>query len=112
MDMSDEAMTASCLEWSTGQFSVISAGFNPQCSVAISSDFKQVCGVLYVARGHAALAASNYDEAIELYSGAIDLDSVTDTIFANRCKAKLGKMLWEAALIDAQKVRCHRLFHR
>jgi hypothetical protein len=42
--------------------------------------------------------------AIELYSAAIDLDSGTDTIFAKRSKAKLEKMLWEDALLDAQKV--------
>jgi len=45
--------------------------------------------------------------AIDLYSIAIDLGSVTDTIFANRCKARLEKMLWEAALDDAQKVSIH-----
>jgi hypothetical protein len=43
--------------------------------------------------------------AIELYSAAIDLDSGTDIIFANRCKANSEKMLWEDALFDAQKVQ-------
>jgi hypothetical protein len=57
-----------------------------------------------VTRGDAALAASNYDMAIELYSAAIDLDSATDAIFAKRSKAKLEKMLWEEALLDAQRV--------
>lgn len=39
----------------------------------------------------AALAASSYDKTIELYSVVIDLDSATDTIFANRSNAKLEK---------------------
>ncbi|OJA08828.1 hypothetical protein AZE42_08902, partial [Rhizopogon vesiculosus] len=93
MDMSDEATKANCLVWSTGKFS-------------------KECNALYVASGvtdlavsgDTALAAREYDRAIELYSAAINLDSATDTIFANRCKAKLAKMLWEEALVDAQKV--------
>ncbi|KAG2067868.1 hypothetical protein BDR04DRAFT_1104217, partial [Suillus decipiens] len=31
------------------------------------------------------------------------LSSASGTIFANRCKTKLEQMLWEAALLDAQK---------
>ncbi|KAG0694211.1 hypothetical protein DFH29DRAFT_1072975 [Suillus ampliporus] len=42
--------------------------------------------------------------AIDLYSAAIDLDYASDTIFASRSKAKLGKLLWEDALSDAHKV--------
>jgi hypothetical protein len=76
------------------------------------SAFKKECGALYVAdgvadlamSGDAALAASEYDKAIELYSAAIDLDYATDIIFANRCKANLEKMFWEEALVDVQKV--------
>jgi len=60
--------------------------------------------------GDAALAASAYDKAIELYTLAIDLDGAIDTTFANRCKAKLRIMLWEEALADAQKVLCHSSF--
>jgi hypothetical protein len=41
----------------------------------------------------------------KLYSPAIDLDSSSDTIFATRCTAKLGEMLWDDALLDAQNVR-------
>ncbi|KAG0692334.1 hypothetical protein DFH29DRAFT_1073796 [Suillus ampliporus] len=101
MDMSDETTKASCLDWSTA--------------------FKQKCSVLYTANGNAAivasgdaahatsgdtaLAASNYDRAIELYSLAIDLDSATDTIYANRSTAKSKKELWEDALLDAQKIQ-------
>jgi hypothetical protein len=54
--------------------------------------------------GDDALAAGNYDRAIELYSVAIDLDLATDAVFANRSKAKSGKMLWDDALLDAQTV--------
>ena len=59
---------------------------------------------LYVAGGDAALAACAYDRAVKLYSVAIDLDPATDMIFAHRCQAKLGMMLWEEALDGAQKV--------
>ncbi|KAG2134216.1 hypothetical protein BD769DRAFT_1774311 [Suillus cothurnatus] len=92
MDMSDETVKASCLEWSTA--------------------FMRKCNVLYAANGVAELAASgnaalekkDYDRAIELYSAAIELDCATDTVFANRSKARLMKMLWEDALLDAEKV--------
>jgi hypothetical protein len=57
------------------------------------------------ASGDAALAAGNYDRAVELCSAAIDLDFATDTVFANRSKARSGKMLWIDALLDAEKVR-------
>jgi hypothetical protein len=60
--------------------------------------------VLYAANGDAALAASDYNRAIDLYSAAITLNSASSTTFANRSKAKLGKMLWIEALLDAQKV--------
>jgi hypothetical protein len=33
-----------------------------------------------------------------------DPDSESDTIFADRCKDKLARALWEEALLDAQKV--------
>ncbi|KAG1852354.1 heterokaryon incompatibility protein-domain-containing protein [Suillus tomentosus] len=92
MDRADEATKARCIDWSTA--------------------FKQHCSMLYpttgatdlAAVGDDALAAGNYDRAIELYSAAIHLDLATDTIFANRSKARLGKMLWDDALLDAEKV--------
>jgi hypothetical protein len=59
------------------------------------------------AGGDTALDKKDYDQAIELYSAVIELDSATDTIFANRSKARLLKMLWEDALLDAEKVRWH-----
>jgi tetratricopeptide (TPR) repeat protein len=92
MDTADEATKARCLDWSTS--------------------FKKDCSVLYAAAGVTDLAASgdtaltagNYDRAIELYSAAIDLGFATDTIFVNRSKARSGKMLWDDALLDAEKV--------
>lgn len=59
----------------------------------------------FAASGDAALAEKDYDRAIELYSAAIELDSATDIIFANRSKARLLKMLWDDALLDAEKVQ-------
>jgi len=56
------------------------------------------------ASGDVALAASNNDRAIELYSAAIELDLATDVVFANRSKARSGIMLWDDALLDAEKV--------
>jgi len=80
---------------------------------AFHAAFKQECRAVYaangdpdlVASGDVALAASNFDKSIELYSAAIDLDCATDTIFAKRCQAELGRMLWKEALLDARKVR-------
>ncbi|KAG2339568.1 hypothetical protein BDR05DRAFT_1003235 [Suillus weaverae] len=85
MDNIDEATKASCLDWSTGKYS-------------------QECSTLFLTKGDTALAASDYDRAIELYSAVIDLDSASDAVFAKRSKARLGKMLWPEALLDAQKV--------
>jgi hypothetical protein len=67
--------------------------------------------MLCAANGDAALAASDFDRAIDLYSAAITLNSASSTVFANRSKAKVGKMLWMEALFDAQKVRWHSPFH-
>jgi hypothetical protein len=117
MDMSDESVKASCLEWSTGKSSSMSPGL--QSSRAYNLAFMRECNALYAANGvaefaasgDAALAEKDYDRAIELYSAAIELDSATDIIFANRSKARLLKMLWEDALLDAEKVRWYLLFH-
>jgi tetratricopeptide (TPR) repeat protein len=84
MDNIDETTKTSCLEWSNA--------------------FTEECSALCLTNGDAALAASEYDRAIDLYSAAIDLDSASDVIFANRSKARLGKMLWDDAFHDAQKV--------
>ncbi|KAG1785848.1 uncharacterized protein HD556DRAFT_88056 [Suillus plorans] len=84
MASSDKITKADCLDW--------------------SNDFKQQCSALCAANGEAAFAASDYDKAIDLYSMAIDLDSASDIFFASRSQAKLSKMLWEDALLDARKV--------
>ncbi|KAG1882428.1 hypothetical protein F4604DRAFT_425327 [Suillus subluteus] len=101
MDMSNETTKASCLDWSTGKSSVSSTGFN---SPTFDSAFKQECSVLGFSNGNVALAASDYDRAIDLYSVVISLNVASDTVFAHRSIAKSGKMLWEDALLDAQKV--------
>ncbi|KAG2363719.1 hypothetical protein BDR07DRAFT_1403412 [Suillus spraguei] len=84
MDTADEATKARCLDWSTA--------------------FKRDCSVYYAAGGDDALAAGDYDRAIKLYSAVINLGFATDTIFANRSRARSGKMLWNHALLDAEKV--------
>ncbi|KAG2349765.1 hypothetical protein BDR05DRAFT_252598 [Suillus weaverae] len=84
MDMSDEITKASCLDWSAA--------------------FKQECSALHSTNEDAALASSSYNEAIELYSAAIDPNSASDFNFANCSKVPLEKMLREDALVDAQKV--------
>ncbi|KAG2348235.1 hypothetical protein BDR05DRAFT_507024 [Suillus weaverae] len=92
MERSDEATKASCFEWST----------------AFKRDYSALCaakGVIdFAASGDAAFAAGEYDRAIELCSAAIDMDFATDTVFATRSKARLEKMLWDDALLDAEKV--------
>ncbi|KAG1790421.1 uncharacterized protein HD556DRAFT_1446150 [Suillus plorans] len=86
MASSDENTKAHYLDWSDGKF------------------FTEECSALCITGGDAALAAGKYDGAIDLYSAAIDLDSASDVVFANRSKARSEKMLWEGALLDAQKV--------
>ncbi|KAG2147807.1 uncharacterized protein EDB93DRAFT_1328365 [Suillus bovinus] len=68
------------------------------------SAFMEVCGTLCLTNGDTALAANRYDRAYDLYSAAIYLGYVSDVVFANRSRAKLGQMLWEDALLDAHKV--------
>jgi hypothetical protein len=104
MDTIDESAKASCLVWSNGKSSVRDV-MQTTVLTHVHSAFKQECRALCAANGDAALAARDYDTAIELYSAAITLNSASSTFFANRSKAKLGKMLWMEALLDAQKVR-------
>ncbi|KAG1793101.1 uncharacterized protein HD556DRAFT_1527625 [Suillus plorans] len=75
----DETTKARCLDWSTGN-------------------------ALFLVNGDTVLAAGDYDRAIDLYSVVIDLNSASDVVFVKRSKARLGKMLWMEALLDAQKV--------
>ncbi|KAG2339547.1 hypothetical protein BDR05DRAFT_991937 [Suillus weaverae] len=84
MNIIDETTKARCFAWSIA--------------------FRQDCSAFYLPKGDAAFTASNYDKAIDLYSVVIDLDFANDTVFANRSKARSEKMLWEDALLDAQKV--------
>ncbi|KAG0702300.1 hypothetical protein DFH29DRAFT_1079532 [Suillus ampliporus] len=84
MEMSDEDTKAGYLDWSNA--------------------FAQEYSAPYITNGDAAFAACDYDRAIKLYSVAIDLNSASDTVFANRSKARSEKKLWADALLDAQKV--------
>jgi hypothetical protein len=61
--------------------------------------------MLCLTNGNAALAVNDDDTAIELYSIVIELNSASDTAFANRSRAKLAKEQWEDALDDAEEVR-------
>jgi tetratricopeptide (TPR) repeat protein len=107
MDMSDEATMVNSSDWFVGKSSVMSLTTS---SPMFHSAFEQECRALYTRQGDVALSSKDYDKAIELYSAVIDLDPVSDAIFASRCKAKLGKMLWEDALVDAQKVQRYLVF--
>ncbi|KAG1734812.1 hypothetical protein EDB19DRAFT_2026382 [Suillus lakei] len=89
MDAIDETMKTSYLDWSNGKSKV---------------PFKQECSAFCAVNADVALTASDYDKAIDLCSIAIEMNSTSDTIFATRSKAKLDKMLWMEALLDAQKV--------
>jgi hypothetical protein len=102
MDKCDESTKANCLDWSTGKFSIMSITL--QSSPPFRAAFQQQCSKHYADAGDAVLRSRDYDKAIYLYSAAIDLGAVSDTIFAKRSKAKLKKMLWDDALLDAQKV--------
>jgi hypothetical protein len=71
MDAIDESAKVSCLDWSNA--------------------FKQECSALCATNGDIAFIANDYDRAIDLYSAAINVDSASYTLFANRSKAKLKK---------------------
>jgi hypothetical protein len=71
------------------------------------SAFERKCRPLYISNGDDALVAKNYDKSNELYSASIELDFANEAINAERCTAKLGKMLWHNVFLDAQEVRQH-----
>jgi len=102
MNRSDETTKANLLQRSIGKSSLMVPRL--QSSPAFHSAFKQQCSAVYAANGDAALDASDYENAIILYSAAIELGFTSNTIFANRSKAKSGKMLWDEALLDAEEV--------
>ncbi|KAG2346441.1 WD40 repeat-like protein [Suillus weaverae] len=83
MSMTDEDVKDSDLEWSTA--------------------FKKDCTARCVAKGDEAVAAKNYEMAIELYSAGIELDSSCESLFVHRIKTNLGRNLFAAALHDANR---------
>ncbi|KAG0698731.1 hypothetical protein DFH29DRAFT_1071033 [Suillus ampliporus] len=84
MDIIDEDAKNSYLEWSTA--------------------YKKHCTARCLAKGDEAMAAGNYEKAIELYSAGIGLDSSCHSLFAHRSKANLERTLYAEALHDADKV--------
>eukprot|EP00640_Fibrocapsa_japonica_P000732 CAMPEP_0113937774 /NCGR_PEP_ID=MMETSP1339-20121228/4320_1 /TAXON_ID=94617 /ORGANISM="Fibrocapsa japonica" /LENGTH=572 /DNA_ID=CAMNT_0000940673 /DNA_START=71 /DNA_END=1789 /DNA_ORIENTATION=+ /assembly_acc=CAM_ASM_000762 len=56
----------------------------------------------FKAKGNEALKSKNYDEAIEMYTKAIDLDSSNHVFFSNRSAAHLSKGDASEALKDAE----------
>lgn len=55
-------------------------------------------------QGNKAFAAKDYDQAIKLFSEAIELDPTNHVLWSNRSAAKAGKRLWDDALEDAEAV--------
>lgn len=55
-------------------------------------------------QGNKAFAAKDYDQAIQLFTQAIELDPQNHVLFSNRSAAKAGKRHWVEALEDAEKV--------
>ncbi|KAG1771776.1 heterokaryon incompatibility protein-domain-containing protein [Suillus occidentalis] len=84
MSMIDDNTKSGCLEW--------------------SSAFKKDCTARCVAKGEEAIAASNYEMAVELYSAAIRLDSSHGSFFARRSTAYLARKHYAEALADADTV--------
>lgn len=56
-------------------------------------------------KGNKAFSAKNFDEAIDLFSQAIQLDPSNHVLYSNRSAAHAGKKQWDAALEDAENVR-------
>lgn len=58
--------------------------------------------------GNKAFAAKNYDQAIQLFSDAIQLNSNNHVLYSNRSAAHAGSRNWSAALVDAESaIRCN-----
>ncbi len=53
--------------------------------------------------GNEAFKARKYDEAIRLYTEAIDLDHTSHVYYSNRAAAYLGKEAWEEAAKDGEE---------
>ena len=58
----------------------------------------------YKAAGNAALAAKDFDAAVEAYSQAIALEPTDPVFFSNRSAAHLSKGDASAALADARSI--------
>ncbi|KAG2369249.1 hypothetical protein BDR07DRAFT_1477243 [Suillus spraguei] len=79
-----------------------------QISLSFHGRMQQV----FFTNGNAALTASDYDRAINLYLVVINLEYTSNVVFALCSEAKLSKMIWEDAILDAQKViRLNPLSH-
>ena len=63
-------------------------------------------------QGNKAFAAKDYDNAIDLFSKAIALDSKNHVLWSNRSAARAGKKEWEAALSDAEEVSSSCIFDK
>ncbi|KAG1788032.1 uncharacterized protein HD556DRAFT_1448200 [Suillus plorans] len=84
MSMIDDDTKSGCLEW--------------------SSTFKQDCVARCVAKADEAIAASDYEMAVELYSAVIRLDPSHDSFFERRSTAYLAQKHYVQALADADTV--------
>ncbi|KAG1896626.1 uncharacterized protein F5891DRAFT_580344 [Suillus fuscotomentosus] len=84
MSMIDDDTKSGCLEW--------------------SSTFKRDCIARCVAKADEAIAASDYEMAVELYSAVIKLDPSHDSFFERRSTAYLAQKHYAQALADADTV--------
>ncbi|KAI1334625.1 hypothetical protein F5Y15DRAFT_401087 [Xylariaceae sp. FL0016] len=57
----------------------------------------------FKAKGNAAIAAKNFDEAIDAFTKAIEIDSTNHVLYSNRSAAYASKKDWTNALKDAEK---------
>ena len=57
------------------------------------------------AKGNAAFSAGRFDEAIEHFTAGIEADPTNHVLYSNRSAAAASKEDYEAALVDAKKVR-------
>ncbi|KAG2346437.1 hypothetical protein BDR05DRAFT_945992 [Suillus weaverae] len=85
-------------------FQYMMSMINEGSCIGWSTTFKQDCTAHCVAKAHDAVAASNYEMAVALYSAAIALNSSNESLFAHRSKVNLERKLYAEALHDAEKV--------